>query len=193
MPTNLPSSFASAAAGQNANRPGGGRGVGDWYVFHLRPRIRLHVVNSTDIIRSRQGRSANGTLTLRRSSTTPLSQASQTPVPSENAVVQPPAPEATAPIPSLAESSPARYSKEHLLDLYRPQRSADDPSRLFMQGWNPGHVNGGGSRAWGKSNDNHIPQEPGACWDQNGESTPMGHSSLTTDEKEVSTFPYFKD
>lgn len=33
MPNHLPSSFASAAAGQNANRPGGGgRGTGDWYV-----------------------------------------------------------------------------------------------------------------------------------------------------------------
>jgi hypothetical protein len=40
MPTNLPSSFASAAAGQNANSRGGradGRGAtsGDWLVFTL--------------------------------------------------------------------------------------------------------------------------------------------------------------
>jgi PERQ amino acid-rich with GYF domain-containing protein len=131
----------------------------------------------------RDGRSANGTLTLRRSSTTPLSQSSQTPAPVDNAV-QPPSAE-----PSAVELSPARYSKEDLLDMYRPQRISEDPSRLFMQGWNPGHVNGGAVRAWGKSNENHVPQEPGACWDVNGESTPMGHQGLTSDEKEVCPSP----
>ncbi|CAH0025466.1 unnamed protein product [Clonostachys rhizophaga] len=134
----------------------------------------------TSATRSRRdGRSANGTLTLRRSSTTPLSQSSQTPAPVDNAV-QPPSAE-----PSAVELSPARYSKEDLLDMYRPQRISEDPSRLFMQGWNPGHVNGGAVRAWGKSNENHVPQEPGACWDVNGESTPMGHQGLTSDEKEA--------
>lgn len=135
--------------------------------------------------RVRQGRSANGTLTLRRSSTTPLSQASQTPVPSENAVVQPPAPESALPAPSVNDSSPFRYTRDHLLDLYTHLRAAEDPSRLYMAGWNPAHVNGSGSRAWGKSNENHVPQEPGACWDPNGDSTPMGHHSLNAEEKEV--------
>jgi PERQ amino acid-rich with GYF domain-containing protein len=54
-----------------------------------------------------------------------------------------------------------------------------------MSGWNQDLVNGGAPRAWGKSNDNHVPQEPGACWDENGFTGPMGLLSLTADEKEV--------
>lgn len=55
-----------------------------------------------------------------------------------------------------------------------------------MPGWNPGQVNGGGaSRAWGKSNENHVPQEPGACWDDNGESTPLGLQAVSAEEREV--------
>lgn len=133
---------------------------------------------TTTLIRGRRdGRSANGTLTLRRSSTTPLSQTSQT-FPHENSIHSPP--EAAYEI----EPSPARYTKDRLLSLYRPNTNADT-SRLFMQGWNPGHMSNGSSRAWGKNNENHVPQEPGACWNPTGESKPFGHQDLTADEKEV--------
>lgn len=67
-------------------------------------------------------------------------------------------------------------------------RSSDNISRLLMPDWNPEHMNGGGSRAWGKSNENHVPQEPGACWDENGDSTPMGLEPFTMDDKEVRSF-----
>ncbi|KAM0561282.1 hypothetical protein ACHAPJ_003160 [Fusarium lateritium] len=174
MPINLPSSFASAAAGQNTNSRGGrtdGRGAtsGDW--------VR------------RDGRSTNGTLTFRRSSTTPLGQpSSQPPLPSDHAVQPPTAESPVAPVTASAstyEMPPARYTKEDLLDMFRPQKPADDATRLFASGWNPGQVNGHAPRGWGKSNDNHIPQEPGACWDQSGDVTPMGLQDMSLEEKEA--------
>ncbi|CCT73566.1 uncharacterized protein FFUJ_09630 [Fusarium fujikuroi IMI 58289] len=171
MPTNLPSSFASAAAGQNANSRGGradGRGAtfGDWA--------------------RRDGRSTNGTLTFRRSSTTPLGQPSSQPPPSTDHAVQHPTAESpVSASPSTYELPPARYTKEDLLEMYRPQRLADDPTRLFATGWNPGQMNGHTPRGWGKSNDNHIPQEPGACWDDSGDSTPMGLQDMSLEEKEA--------
>lgn len=91
-------------------------------------------------------------------------------------------------MPTVDPSTP-RYSKEDLLDLYPRSTGYTSPSRLYMPGWNPGQVNGGGSRAWGKSNENHVPQEPGACWNPNGDSTPMGLQGYTTEEREVCTAP----
>lgn len=41
MPTNLPSSFASAAAGQNANRGGRGGPGSDWLVFFFQPFLTV--------------------------------------------------------------------------------------------------------------------------------------------------------
>lgn len=133
------------------------------------------------------GRSANGTLTFRRSSTTPLGQSSQPP-PLDN-TVQTPTSETPVetPIaqPSTYDLGPARYGKDDLLDMFRHQKTHDDPTRLFLSGWNPGQVNGSNARGWGKSNDNHVPQEPGACWDQNGDTIPIGLQGLSAEEKEV--------
>ncbi|KAK7415135.1 kinesin-like protein [Neonectria punicea] len=170
MPSNLPSSFASAAAGQNTNRDSRG----------ARPEGRG--ANSGDWAR-RDGRSTNGTLTFRRSSTTPLGQPSQPGALSDHAVQPLAGVESAA--PSTHELGPARYTKDDLLDMFRPQKGNDNASRLFIPGWNPGQVNGHPPRGWGKSNDNHIPQEPGACWDQIGESTPMGLQDLSMEEKEA--------
>ena len=62
---------------------------------------------------------------------------------------------------------------------------SSDVSRLVVDGWNHEHVNGGGSRAWGKSNENHVPQEPGACWDANGDSAPLGLQPPSMEDREV--------
>ncbi|PNY26415.1 GYF domain protein [Tolypocladium capitatum] len=167
MPSNLPSSFASAAAGQNANRDsrGGrsdGRGAagGDWS--------------------RRDGRSANGTLTFRRSSTTPTGHVSN-PLPSNDNAVQPTSVD-DAP---MYEPGPSRYTKDELLEMYRPQRAGHDPSRLFISGWDPSSINGSNARGWGKSGDNHVAQEPGACWELSGDTTPMGLHDLSVEEQEA--------
>ncbi|KAG9251883.1 uncharacterized protein F5Z01DRAFT_711345 [Emericellopsis atlantica] len=164
MPSNLPSSFASAAAGQNATR--GGRGGGsDW--------------------NRRDGRSTNGTLTLRRSSTTPLSHHSQTPSIDSGAPLSSTEISAATAQP-VYEVSPARYKKDDLLAMAQGSRSPRDVSNLLHSEWHAGHANGGANpRAWGKSNENHIPQEPGACWDDEGGSTALGLQNLTADEQEA--------
>lgn len=141
----------------------------------------------TFLVRSRRdGRSANGTLTLRRSSTTPLGQASHPTPSSENAAQQPISVDTASLQLSNYEPGSARYSKEDLLGMFRSQRAADDPSRLFISGWDPTQVNGGNVRGWGKTNNNHVPQEPEVCWDQNGDTAPMGLHDFSVEEKEVS-------
>lgn len=141
---------------------------------------------TVNISRSRRdGRSANGTLTLRRTSTTPLSQTPQPPASADNAVQLPGLEQSPVAQQTTYELSPARYSKEELLAMSQFPRSRENVSRLFSNGWDPDQVNAGGSRAWGKSNENHVPQEPGACWDEHGDSVPLGLQPLTAEEKEV--------
>ncbi|GJN79235.1 hypothetical protein PLIIFM63780_002748 [Purpureocillium lilacinum] len=133
----------------------------------------------------RDGRSANGTLTFRRSSTTPIAgQASNPPPPSENAVQHPSIDESAAAQPVIYEAGSARYSKDELLDIFRTQKLGDGPSRLFIPGWDPSSINGSSGRAWGKSSDNHVPQEPNLCWEQTGETLPMGVQDFTVEEKD---------
>lgn len=115
-------------------------------------------------------------MTFRRTSTTPLGQSSQTPAPAEPADEIPP--------PPSFEPTPSRYTKEDLLDMFSG-RKADDPSRLFISGWDPSLINGSSGRGWGKSNENHVPQEPGACWDQGGDGAPLGLQGLSSEEVEV--------
>lgn len=160
------------------------------YIYYNHPEaiseIKFAQLSLTLLFRSRRdGRSANGTLTLRRSSTTPIGQASQS-APSTDHAVQQSIPVDTTPVlPSNYDAGPARYTKDDLLGLYRSQKPGDDPTRLFIPGWDPTHVNGGNVRGWGKTNDSNVPQEPGACWDHDGHTAPMGLHEFSTDEKEV--------
>ena len=93
---------------------------------------------------------------------------------SEHAPLQPP----------TEEIGPTRYTKDELLDMYSSRRAPDDPARLFISGWDPGHPNGN-TRGWSKGSENHVPQEPGLCWDDNGDSVPLGLQELSADDKEV--------
>ncbi|TGJ82527.1 hypothetical protein E0Z10_g6253 [Xylaria hypoxylon] len=181
MASNLPSSFASAAAGQNSNRDarsgarGDGRGnaSGEW---------------------SRPARTMNGTLTFRRTSTTPSSQAFNQPNQSEPvAPSDDPAILAAMPVGStvVEDAAPRRYSREDMLSLSHNmhQDSAfqqPDVSSLFVPGWNPGHANGVASRGWGKPADPHVlPQEPDMCWDEAGSTRAISLQEMTTEEKEL--------
>ncbi|WYZ44804.1 hypothetical protein EsH8_VIII_000120 [Colletotrichum jinshuiense] len=174
MPSNLPSSFASAAAGQNANRDarsgrhdGRGVGSGEWA--------------------RRDGR-ANGTLTFRRSSTTP-GQPSQPAASSENAFPATPLDSGAAPpTPGAATydySAPSQYMKESIIGLFKNGAAETDASNVYESGWIPGQTNGGATRGWGKSNNNHNSQDPAACWNPRGDSHPVGVSGLSEEEKEA--------
>ncbi|KAI1371418.1 hypothetical protein F4677DRAFT_457144 [Hypoxylon crocopeplum] len=181
MPSNLTSSFASAAAGQNASRDtrpgarsdGRGNASGEW---------------------SRPGRSANGgTLTFRRTSTTPSNQSLNQMQSSESmqSASADPAVISTAPLGStnVDASGTLRYSREQFLSIFASLDSNSqqtDISALFEQGWNPGHTNGSASRGWGKMGDSHVaPQEPDICWDSPGSTRAVGLQELNPEEKEL--------
>ena len=188
--TSLPQPYlmwlvAAALAFTNGTRPHP-RGADD----HI-PRPISSRQDTNYFFRSRRdGRSTNGTLTFRRASTTPLGQpSSQPPAPIDHAVQPSSATETSIAQLATYDLGPTKYTREDLLGVYRTQKGNDDASRLFIPGWNPGHVNGNAARGWGKPNDNHIPQEPGACWDDAGDTTPMGLQDLSVQEKEVRPTP----
>lgn len=148
MSSNLtPASFASAAAGQS--RGSRGDGSGDWYVSvsllflcsacfgSSRPRRflvfisrRFHWSGIADTSRSRrEGRSANGTMTFRRSAAAPSSQSSQ-PAP-DATVPTPAAPETAQPLqtPSLPTDRSLRYTRDQLLSLSTPATTPPPSTR----------------------------------------------------------------
>ncbi|KAH6889197.1 hypothetical protein B0T10DRAFT_48402 [Thelonectria olida] len=160
---------------------------GDAGICPLQASLPPNAVPDDPLVR-RDGRSINGTLTFRRSSTTPLGHPSSQPPASMDNILQPPASIDSSIVPlATQERGSSRYTREELLAISRLQKGNDNVSRLFSHGWNPAQVNGHAARGWGKTNDNHIPQEPGACWDQTGDSTPMGLQQFTMEEKEAFT------
>ncbi|PSR78785.1 hypothetical protein BD289DRAFT_485863 [Coniella lustricola] len=179
---NLPSSFASAAAGQNSGRDrNSGRGDS-------------RASSSSDWLR-RDGRS-NGTAILRRSSTTPFNNYSQSANPATAAIDSsyPPAvsesPVASAhSFPPTADSQAGKYCQEELLEVARAVAAgsqAVDVSSLLMEGFQPGgHVNGHSSRAWGKPTETSSHNDPTVCWNNDGSSIPLGLQDMSIDEKEL--------
>lgn len=169
MNSQLPSSFASAAAGQSSRDPRGsrdgrGNGSGEWA--------------------RRDGRPSNGTMTFRRSSTTPFnnqSTAQNTPA-VDGAAVQAPSQSAADGAPY---DGPLRYTREQLLEICRNTDSVVTVDNLFVSGWTPTPVNGTPVRNWGKPNENHVPQDPSVCWDTNGSVKPIGMQEMTHEEKEL--------
>ena len=143
------------------------------------------------MIRSRRdGRSTNGTLTFRRASATPqsLSQSSALP---ESVLPTSPADSLLASHTATAPTNigAARYSKDQLLGLFTPTGAPqEDVSRLFMDGWNPGHINGGASRGWGKTQEYNTGPDSDMCWNGGAEEKPLSFRDMSTDEKEVRLF-----
>ncbi|KAI2633524.1 hypothetical protein GGS26DRAFT_50118 [Hypomontagnella submonticulosa] len=182
MPSNLPSSFASAAAGQNPSRDARsgsrndsrGNASGEW---------------------PRPGRSTNGgTLTFRRTSTTPSNQSLNQMHASEalQSASADSAVHSAMPVGSTNVDSPGslRYSREQLLEIFDTANESNsqpsDASALFLPGWNPGHTNGTAARGWGKTGDSHVaPQEPDICWDTPGSTRAIGLQEMDPEEKEL--------
>ncbi|TAQ91560.1 hypothetical protein B7494_g86 [Chlorociboria aeruginascens] len=171
MPSHIPPSFASAAAGQASGRDSrsgrsDGRGSQDWS--------------------RRDPRSINGTVTLRRSSTTPIGQMGSqmdSAVPTLETVVQ-----SQPPVSSYEHPVDLRYSKSQLLDIYKIQKESDAPkrevSRLFADNWDPGHSsNGANGRGWGKSHDGRDAHGPDICWEPNGSVQPISLEEMSLLEK----------
>ncbi|KAL2133308.1 hypothetical protein VTI74DRAFT_2574 [Chaetomium olivicolor] len=168
----LTSSFASAAAGQNRDNRGSGRGdsargsgSGEW------PR-------------------SNGTRTFRRASTTPFNQSATA---SSADLSQPAATDlaSSSAHPQSAafdSTSGPRYSRAELLDIYQNhfEPSKIDTSGLLMPTWNPAQPNGVQPRPWGKTSDSpHVPQDPSVCWDSDGSVKPISFEEMSAEERDM--------
>ncbi|KAK4188903.1 hypothetical protein QBC35DRAFT_179948 [Podospora australis] len=177
MPSGLPSSFASAAAGQTArdqrgngqSNTGRGAGSGEW------PR-------------------ANGTRTFRRSSTTPFNPNSTSNASStfaegmQNSVSDMSSYSSNNQSAYADSQGDMRYTRDQLLDIYKTTDMGQiDAASLFTPTWDPSHVNGNqSSRPWGKAGETgHIPQDPTVCWDAAGNVKPINLEPMTAEEREL--------
>lgn len=149
------------------------------------------ITNKKQPKRSRRGetRPLNGTLTLRRPSTTPFAQSAS------QGDVQPSTPNTETPAPQLPTSihdQPAdtRFTKNQLLDIYKTAQEAGelskDISHLYVGGWDPSHSNGANGRAsWGKSSDSRDSDAAAVAWEYNATIPPIGLEEPTEEEKIV--------
>ena len=133
----------------------------------------------------RDNRGTNGTLTLRRSSTTPFAQSSSQDAPLPTPIETPQQPS------TLYENNEnARYSKDQLLDMYKTYRESGstnaDVARLLHPEFDPWQVNGTNGRAsWGKSTDGRDTYDPTVCWDKQGSNEPILLHRMSEEEKAV--------
>lgn len=89
-------------------------------------------------------------------------------------------------------TSENRYTKDHLLNLYKIQRDSGNLGKnvadYFVADWNP-HVETAAAflnGTWEKRDDHKEPSTgPEVCWDHGGHSEPLGLAGMTDDEKEV--------
>ncbi|BCS26552.1 uncharacterized protein APUU_51263S [Aspergillus puulaauensis] len=174
MPTPLPSSFASAAAGNTqdaSSRRGDSTAGGEW------SRTRMN--GATQTFR-RPSVATNPSHTREPlSATTPTGGAYPTHMSSTLSSVSRNGP-----------SSDTRYSKEQLLDLYKAQRDTGiltkNVADYFVAEWNPHIENASMNGVWGKRDDHKDnPTGPEVCWDHRGEVEPLGFVDMTDDEKEI--------
>ncbi|KAJ5899286.1 hypothetical protein N7495_004030 [Penicillium taxi] len=205
MPTPLPSSFASAAAGntQDPSRRGDVSSGGEWYVTsspNLYQRSYLAWITSQTLSElSRRTRINGATQTFRRPSVaTNPSHTRESSSHAASASVS--TPTSGAYIPPHMSSNPlssalrngnmdARYSKDQLLDLYKLQREnlSKNVEDYFVADWDPHMVTNPANGAWGKRDDHKTSAGPEVCWDHDGQAEPLGLSDMTDSEKEFFT------
>ncbi|KAF9890671.1 hypothetical protein FE257_005537 [Aspergillus nanangensis] len=180
MPTPLPSSFASAAAGNthDSARRGDGSAAGEW--------ARSRVNGATQTFR-RPSVATNPSQTRDPSQTAPLTTAGAYTPPHMTSSYQ-----STALRNGAANET--RYSKDQLLSLYKSYQESGTLSKnvadYFVGDWDP-HVEtpSAANGAWGRRDDSkeNNPTGPEVCWDHGGQSDPLGLVDMSDDEKELFT------
>ncbi|KAL4941262.1 hypothetical protein BDV06DRAFT_194856 [Aspergillus oleicola] len=174
MPTPLPSSFASAAAGNTqdaSSRRADGTAGGEWSRTRMNGATQTFRRPSvaTNPSHTREPPSATtptgGTYPSHMSST--LSSG-----------------------PRNGASVDTRYSKEQLLELYKAQRDTGiltkNVADYFVADWNPHIETPSVNGAWGKRDDHKDNSTgPEVCWDHGGQIEPLGLMDMTDDEKEI--------
>ncbi|KAL4961152.1 uncharacterized protein BDV14DRAFT_204003 [Aspergillus stella-maris] len=174
MPTPLPSSFASAAAGNTqdaSSRRADGTAGGEW------SRTRMNGATQT----FRRPSVATNTSHTREppSATTPTGGT----YPSHMSST-------LSSGPRNGASVDTRYSKEQLLELYKAQRDTGiltkNVADYFVADWNPHIETPAVNGAWGKRDDHKDNSNgPEVCWDHGGQIEPLGLMDMTDDEKEI--------
>ncbi|KAJ5290807.1 hypothetical protein N7478_000058 [Penicillium angulare] len=173
MPTPLPSSFASAAAGntQDPSRRGDGSAGAEW--------SRSRINGATQTFR-RPSVATNPTHT--RESSQPVSASTST----SGAYVPPHMSSNT--LSNALRNGEARYSKEQLLDMYKAQRESGSLGKhvedYFMGDWDPHTVSAAVNGAWGKRDDHKSSAGPEVCWDHGGQAEPLSLDDMTDSERE---------
>ncbi|KAJ6008419.1 hypothetical protein N7540_012395 [Penicillium herquei] len=179
MPTPLPSSFASAAAGntQDPSRRGDGSAGGEW--------SRSRINGATQTFR-RPSVATNPSHT--RESSHPVSAST----PTSGAYVPPHMSSNT--LSTAMRNGDSRYSKDQLLDLYKTQRESGSLGKhveeYFVADWDPHAVSASANGAWGKRDDHKTSAGPEVCWDHEGQAEPLGLNDMTESEKEVGPFHF---
>ncbi len=144
--------------------------------------------------RSRRGESRplNGTLTLRRPSTTPFAQStSQGDAPLSTPTAETPV--SQLPASTSDQSADNRFSKSQLIDIYKTAQEtgelSKDISHLYVGSWDPSQSNGTNGRAsWGKGSDSRDSDAAGVAWESNANLAPISLEELTEEEKIVGSF-----
>ncbi|RDW90357.1 uncharacterized protein DSM5745_02132 [Aspergillus mulundensis] len=174
MPTPLPSSFASAAAGNTqdaSSRRGDGTASGEW------SRTRMNGATQTfrrPSVATNPSHSRDPT-----SATTPTGGAYPSHMNS-----------ALSNVARNGAPGDTRYSKEQLLDLYKAQRDTGVLTKhvadYFVADWNPHIETPAANGVWGKRDDHKDnPTGPEVCWEHGGQIEPLGLVDMTEDEKET--------
>ncbi|CAI7677976.1 unnamed protein product [Penicillium manginii] len=177
MPTPLPSSFASAAAGntQDPSRRGDGGAGGEW------SRSRMNGATQT----FRRPSVATNPSHIRESG-----QPASASTPTAPGAYIPPHMSSNT-IPSTLRNGDARYSKEQLLEMYKAQREngalGKNVEEYFVADWDPHMVSAPANGAWGKRDDHKSSAGPEVCWDHGGQAEPLGLSDMSDGEKEIFT------
>ncbi|EMC96756.1 hypothetical protein BAUCODRAFT_34149 [Baudoinia panamericana UAMH 10762] len=166
-----PSTFASAAAGNNHNAPSSRDSTAEW------------------------GRRTNGaTQTFRRTSgAVPTNSASaMANAQSDGTAPSQPAPRYVPPHRN-GTLSDMRYSKDQLLEVFKSQQSTDGglsdglPS-LYALGWQPDMANGASTTNWARNDHSREAQHgPDVCWERDGMVEPLGLIDMDDDERELFT------
>ncbi|MCJ1378658.1 hypothetical protein MMC17_001757 [Xylographa soralifera] len=182
MPSQLPTSFASAAApnGVSDNTSNGrstlrGDGSGDWS----------------------RARTNGATQTFRRPSLATASshhrESSQNANPPPSAGVYVPPHLNSSYQQSLPRNNSmidSRYSKDQLLDLFRAQGDSGtlykNPSEHLVEGWHPNTSSVASNGAWNRRDDHKDGSNgPEICWDHEGTIQPLGLTEPSEEEKEL--------
>ncbi|MCJ1478111.1 hypothetical protein MMC13_006787 [Lambiella insularis] len=179
MPSQLPTTFASAAATNGASESTSrsslrGDVSGDW--------SRARTNGATQTFRRPSLATTNSHQRDGSQSNNPSTTAGVYVPPHLNSNYQ----QSYTRNSSMIES---RYSKDQLLDLYRAQGEPGsiykNASEHLVEGWNPGNSPAASNGSWNRRDEHKDAiSGPEICWDYEGSIQPLGLSELSDEEKE---------